>query len=73
MEGALDQTTRKGGRNVNRAKRTQKRDPADRRTGWMLLGASGLLQPLSEEFLYRAPDDRPGHTCRVAPVAGQKR
>jgi hypothetical protein len=24
---------------------------------WWLLGASGLLQPLSEAFLYRSPED----------------
>jgi hypothetical protein len=23
--------------------------------GWLYLGASGILQPLSEEFLYRSP------------------
>ena len=31
---------------------------------WVHLGASGVLQPLSEEFLYRSPAARASLTCR---------
>ena len=31
---------------------------------WVHLGASGVLQPLSEEFLYRSPGARLCLTCR---------
>lgn len=33
-------------------------------SNWFYLGASGILQPLSEEFLYRAAQNRGRHTCR---------
>ena len=31
---------------------------------WVYLGATAILQPLSEEFLYRAAQNRAKHTCR---------
>lgn len=31
---------------------------------WLYLGARGVLQPLSEEFLYRAADDALHQACR---------
>jgi len=35
---------------------------------WIYLGASGVLQPLSEEFLYRSPSDPARHVCRWWPA-----
>jgi len=32
-----------------------KKVSADNSGGWLYLGACGILQPLSEEFLYRSP------------------
>lgn len=42
--------------------------------GWLHLGASGLLQPLSEEFLYRAAPDALHTACRwcARPAAGKR-
>jgi len=36
---------------------------------WLYLGASGMLQPLSTEFLYRSPAQslRQCRSCRVVP------
>ena len=40
---------------------------------WRLLGASGLLQPLSEAFLYRAPNEVAAHAHRHArPLRGKR-
>jgi hypothetical protein len=51
-----------------------KRDP-DRsgKDAWLYLGASGVLQPLSAEFLYRSPSESPKRcrSCRL--VARQDR
>lgn len=33
---------------------------AERTDSWVHLGASGVLQPLGEEFLYRSPTRRAG-------------
>jgi hypothetical protein len=40
----------------------------DRRASqaWWLLGASGLLQPLSEDFLYRSPQSAASGSWRPA-------
>jgi len=40
---------------MNRA--AKKNMSADDSAGWLYLGASGILQPLSEEFLYRSPGE----------------
>jgi hypothetical protein len=34
---------------------------------WLLPAASGLLQPLSESFLYRSPAEPRRLTCRLKP------
>lgn len=38
---------------------------------WLLHGASGLLQPLSESFLYRSPAESRRLTCRLKAVGGE--
>ena len=46
-----------------------KQRKADR---WWHLGATGLLQPLSEDFLYRSPQQAdPGSWCRRARQTAQ--
>lgn len=44
-----------------------------RQAQWFCLGASGLLQPLSEEFLYRSPEDQACHHCRIAARSERER
>ncbi len=38
---------------------------------WLLHGATGLLQPLSESFLYRSPAAPRRLTCRLKAVGGE--
>lgn len=35
---------------------------------WVLLGATGVIQPLAEAFLYRSPAARRALTSRVRPA-----
>jgi len=42
----------------------EKRRQPEAQRRWLYLGASGVLQPLSEEFLYRAADDALRNACR---------
>ena len=62
MDGTLDQfddrRIRKGATVANETTRPKQL------TYWHLLGASGLLQPLSGEFLYRSPEEPLRVTCR---------
>lgn len=57
-DGTLDQFAD----NANQGVDVDRRDRSDRRNTvdsvvWTYWGASGVLQPLSEEFLYRSPAD----------------
>lgn len=45
----------------------QKRGTGKMQVRWHYYGAVGLLQPLSEEFLYRSPSALYGHCCRFSP------
>lgn len=38
-------------------RKNNKKASAGNSEGWLYLGAAGILQPLSEEFLYRSPGD----------------
>ena len=62
MDGTLDQfedrRIHKGATMADETSRPR------RATYWDLLGASGLLQPLSGEFLYRSPEESLRVTCR---------
>ncbi len=53
----------------SRPRPTRDRRPAE----WFYLGAGGLLQPLSEEFLYRSPEDQACHHCRIAGPSKKER
>jgi hypothetical protein len=57
MEGTLGQTFRvtASGKGDIMARANKKKAGAGDSEGWLYLGASGILQPLSEEFLYRSP------------------
>ncbi len=54
--------------------RSGKRRRADSTRTWVYWGASGILQPLSEEFLYRSPAAilRGSGSCRVHAQAGRR-
>ena len=40
-------------------------------TSWWHLGATGLLQPLSEDFLYRSPQRAERHCWRSVATPGR--
>ncbi len=52
--------------------RTRQGQPVEH---WLLLGASGVLQPLSEEFMYCASAKPAGHTWQrqVQPTGSRRR
>ena len=60
-EGALDQVHASGRRDV--MSKIPQQSSNKTRPGWVYLGATAILQPLSEEFLYRAAQNRAEHTC----------
>ena len=51
----------------------QAKNPRRDRRSWWLLGATGLLQPLSEDFLYRSPQQPAAGSWRAAPGVGSGR
>ena len=54
--------------------RSVERRQADSTRKWVYWGASGILQPLSEEFLYRSPSAilRGSGSCRVHAQVGRR-
>lgn len=57
---------------MSKSKTNPSRDAAGE---WIYWGASGVLQPLSEAFLYRAPASDPrqsGSCCRLDRRAGRR-
>ncbi len=70
MEGTLDQFRTLGEIMLQDNQGSPRISPV--RT-WIHLGASGILQPLSEEFLYRSPTDPVRYACcrRSAPLGRQ--
>jgi hypothetical protein len=70
MEGTLDQFLTLGEIMLQNNQGSRRMSPV---RAWIYLGASGVLQPLSEEFLYRSPADPVRYACcrRSAPLGSQ--